>query len=128
MSNTEPVNLSKLRSYVGDSDSDVKDMINLFLQIIPQQKEKLQKAIQERNWGNLNYTAHQIKPSLDILGLSEAKEKAKVIETLAKTGTEEKLMKQLVDELSQELEDVCNELTSSFNKEDDSNTMEPLSK
>ncbi len=114
MSEADSINLSKLRSYVGNNESDVKDMINLFLQLIPQQKEKLLAAVKEHNWKNLNYTSHQIKPSLDILGLTEAKEKARIIESLSKTGMEAKMIKQLVEELSHELEDVCKELKTNF--------------
>jgi len=99
---------------VGNKTSDVEDMIQLFLQIIPKQKEKLEKAFKQRNWGDLNYTSHQIKPSLDILGLQEAKEKAKIIENLSKTGTNVKLIEQFVTDLCQELNDVCNELSTSF--------------
>jgi len=114
MASSDSINLNKLRSYVGDNDSDVEDMIKLFLQIIPKQKKGLIKASEEHNWNNLNYLSHQIKPSLDILGLHEAKEKARVIENLSKTGIEVKLMEQFVNELCDELDVVCNNLASTF--------------
>ena len=45
MSETNLFNLDKLRSYVGNNNADVKDMIALFLEIIPAQKQKLQNAL-----------------------------------------------------------------------------------
>jgi HPt (histidine-containing phosphotransfer) domain-containing protein len=114
MPDTNSINLTKLRSYVGDNTSDVEDMIQLFLQIIPKQKERLEKAFEQHNWEDLNYTSHQIKPSLDILGLQEAKEKAKIIESLSKTGNNIELLEQFVTGLCQDLNDVCNELSTIF--------------
>ncbi len=114
MLGNDSINLSKLRSYVGNNTSDVEDMIKLFLQIIPKQREKLKTAYKQRDWKALNYTSHQIKPSLDILGLHGAKEKASIIENLSKTGAEVKLIEQFVNELCQELNDVCNELSTIF--------------
>ncbi|RLD87674.1 MAG: hypothetical protein DRJ09_09815 [Bacteroidetes bacterium] len=114
MTNNSSINLNKLRSYVGENETDVEDMIKLFLQIIPEQKKKLQTALEKHDWENLNYTAHQIKPSLDILGLEEAKEKARVIENLAKTGIEVKVMEQFVTELCLSLDKICSELTTTF--------------
>ncbi len=109
------IDLSKLRSYVGEKETDVEDMIQLFLQIMPEQKKKLQDALKEHHWENLNYTAHQIKPSLDILGLQDAKEKARIIENLAKTGIEVKMMEQLVNELCKSLDEIFSVLTQTYN-------------
>jgi HPt (histidine-containing phosphotransfer) domain-containing protein len=116
MSETNLFNLDKLRSYVGNNNADVKDMIALFLEIIPAQKQKLQNALNKSDWGTLNYISHQIKPSLDILGLNATKEKARAIESLAKTGNEEEVIRKFVTELCQELDAICKNLRTEMEK------------
>ena len=116
MSETNLFNLDKLRSYVGNNNADVKDMIALFLEIIPAQKQKLQNALKKSDWGTLNYISHQIKPSLDILGLNATKEKARAIESLAKTGNEEEVIRKFVTELCQELDAICKNLRTEMEK------------
>ena len=116
MSETNLFNLDKLRSYVGNNNADVKDMIALFLEIIPAQKQKLQNALKKSDWGTLNYISHQIKPSLDILGLNATKEKARAIESLAKTGNEEEVIRKFVTELCQELDTICKNLRTEMEK------------
>ena len=106
------LNLEKLRSYLGGNKTDVKDMVSLFLSIIPEQKRKMEKALKEQDWDTLNYISHQIKPSLDIFGLSGTKEKARVVESLAKTGDEVEVIKKIVAELTEELDIICKELRS----------------
>ncbi len=106
MSKVNKISLDKLRAYVGNNDSDIKDMIELFRQTVPVQKSKMELFMSERDWDNLNYIAHQMKPSLDILGLDASKEKARIIESLAKTGEETELLKKFVAELSTDLDEV----------------------
>ena len=110
------INLDKLKSYVGNKESDIKEMIILFLQLIPEQKEKMQDAFENKEWNKLNYIAHQLKPSMDIFGLSGSKEKARIIESLAKTGEEVDLIENFVKELSNELDEVCDALRELFSR------------
>lgn len=110
MSSADKINLKKLQSHVGNNASDAEDMIKLFLQIVPKQIKKLKKAVEQQNWENLHYISHQIKPTLDILGLKDALKNAEIIEEYAKTGTEVEVIKQFVNELSQELKEACNKL------------------
>jgi HPt (histidine-containing phosphotransfer) domain-containing protein len=116
MPETNHLNLEKLRSYVGDNSSDVKDMISLFLEIIPSQRKKMKNALKSNDWETLNYVAHQIKPSLDILGLSATKEKAKSVESLAKEKSDEDTIRRYVNELCQELDTICKSLRKEMNK------------
>jgi len=76
----------------------------------------LQNALKKSDWGTLNYISHQIKPSLDILGLNATKEKARAIESLAKTGNEEEVIRKFVTELCQELDTICKNLRTEMEK------------
>jgi len=109
-------NLEKLRSYVGNNSSDIKDMITLFLEIIPSQREKMKKALETNDLETLKYVTHQIKPSLDILGLSATKEKAKTIENLAKVNSDMETIKKNVNELCNELDTICRDLKLELGK------------
>ncbi len=110
MLKTNKINLDKLRTYVGNNDSDIKEMVELFRQTIPVQKNKMEQFTKNCDWDNLNYIAHQMKPSLDILGLEASTEKARIIESLAKTGDEIELLKKFVHELTMELDDISKAL------------------
>ena len=116
MSKTDSIDLKTLKSYIGNNDEDVIEMIELFLQLTPSQMAQMKISIDQNNWQSLNYIAHQIKPSLDVLGFQTAKEKAGTIEKLSKTREEPELIKKFVDELSEILETICTDLTNLRNQ------------
>jgi len=112
MSKTDSIDIKALRSYIGNNDDDAIEMIELFLQLIPSQMAQMKISLAQKNWHSLNYMAHQIKPSLDVLGFQTAKEKAGTIEKLTKTGEDTELIKKYVDELSKLLDTICEDLTN----------------
>ena len=116
MSKTDSIDLKTLKSYIGNNDDDVIEMIELFLQLIPSQMAQMKVSLAQNDWQSLNYIAHQIKPSLDVLGFKKAKEKAGTIEKLAKTKEEPELIKRFVDEFAGLLETICADLTNLLNQ------------
>jgi len=110
MSNINSIGLETLKSYIGNNDADIIEMIALFLQITPSHVKQMKISLAQNDWQSLNYIAHQIKPSLDILGFQTAKAKASVIENLTTTGDEAELIKKMVDELFTLLDGICKDL------------------
>ena len=116
MSKTDSIDLKTLKSYIGNNDEDVIEMIELFLQLIPSQMAQMKISIDQNDWQSVNYISHKIKPTLDVLGFKTAKEKAGTIEKLAKTGEKPELIKRFVEELSEILETICTDLTNLRNQ------------
>ena len=116
MSKTDSIDLKTLKSYIGNNNEDIIEMIELFLQLIPSQMAQMKISIDQNDWQSVNYISHQIKPSLDVLGFKTAKEKAGIIEKLAKTGEKPELIKRFMEELSEILETICTDLTNLRNQ------------
>ncbi len=62
------------------------EMINLFIDDIPQQVSEIKKAVEENNLNSLSANAHKLKPTLQYVGLSEAYGIVKELERIGKTG------------------------------------------
>lgn len=116
MSKTDSIDLKSLKSYIGNNDEDLIEMIELFLRVIPPQTAKMKVSLAQNDWQSLNYIAHQIKPSLDVLGFKKANKKAETIEKLTKTKEEPELIKKIVDELAGLLETICTDLANLLNQ------------
>lgn len=74
--------IKKILVYVGNDKTQLKEMIDLFLQTIPKEFEKLEQAIVDENWDQAYEISHRIKPSMEILQFKNAT--AKFIELHAK--------------------------------------------
>jgi PAS domain S-box-containing protein len=77
--------LTYLRSVSGNNENFVKEMVETFVQSIPQSLSDLQEALGQSNSEKLARVTHQIKPSLTLLGLDSLREKAVGLEGAFKT-------------------------------------------
>lgn len=84
------IDKSKLGELYGD-DMDFKTMVfETFLEEIPSQLEELKSEIENDNWEEVAKVAHKMKPSLGMVGLPEAEETLRIIEsTIKKDGINE---------------------------------------
>lgn len=94
--------LSYLRSVSGNNESFVKEMVETFVQSIPQSLQDLEEAMNESDLPKLARITHQIKPSLSLLGLNSLRDAAVSLEDQFKTNTS------LNNELHHQLEDFIN--------------------
>lgn len=66
--------IEKILVYVGNDKTQIEEMIDLFLQTIPKEFDKLEQAIIDKNWEQAYEFSHRIKPSMEILQFKNATE------------------------------------------------------
>jgi len=96
-------NLEYIKELSEDNESFFKDFIKLFMKNTPETLSSLITGVTNSDWEKVRQAAHKMKPSLNYLGMKEARELASTIETKAKdlTGTEE------IPKLAEELKVFC---------------------
>jgi HPt (histidine-containing phosphotransfer) domain-containing protein len=78
------LDLSYLKSVASGSKEFMIDIIELFLNQIPDYFEQLDQYIKEENWHFVGELAHKIKPSLTFMGVNSAMENMAEIENNAR--------------------------------------------
>jgi len=80
---TKLFDLGHLRKVSGDNHEFIREMMQTFVQSIPLLLADMEKAMNETNWRTVARIAHQVKPSLALLGAHTLKDVAIQIETKA---------------------------------------------
>jgi dihydrodipicolinate synthase/N-acetylneuraminate lyase len=62
----------KILVYVGNDEKQVAEMMELFLRTIPLEMQKLENEIICGNWKKASEISHRIKPSMEILQITNA--------------------------------------------------------
>ena len=82
------VNLSILRSLVGNDEAVLARFIGIFTNETPQQMTALRQFLEEKDWENASHTAHTIKSQCGYFGLEEACDLCQQIESEPATAME----------------------------------------
>ncbi len=80
------LDLSYLEDITGGDGDVMLEMINLFIDDIPQQILEIKKAVEDNDLKAVAANAHKLKPTLQYVGLSDAHEIVKELEHIGKTG------------------------------------------
>src|SRR5690349_18612029 len=84
MKNTSNLyNLKKL-SGVEHPENFAKEVIELFLNNIPVESQKMLQACTEKNWELVYFLAHKMKASIDLLNIEMLKNDIRLVEKFAK--------------------------------------------
>lgn len=78
-------NLSYLREVSGNNEEFIQEMIQTFISTLPQIIFDMAEAMDTKDWEKLSRLAHQIKPSLTLMGLQTLRDKVVQIEERGKT-------------------------------------------
>ncbi len=78
----------------------VKEMINLFLNSVPQSVTELQAAIDAADWHKVKTIAHRIKPSFGFIGAKNIQEQLSNMERNAIEAPDVVLQKQLLEKIA----------------------------
>ncbi len=106
MKDSKPYCLDKLAQYVGNDESQVKEMINLFLTTIPPDIDQLKKFSEKKEWFEVYKLAHKIKPSFEVFAMDDILEDIKKIEHLAKEDNADSTLNEYLHRLSVNFESV----------------------
>lgn len=85
---------------MSDGDTDMKKMmLEMMLEEIPAEIEKMNALIQEGNWKTLKEVSHKMKSTLSFVGNPEMTESNKIIEEIAKSEGAYDRLPTLIDSL-----------------------------
>ena len=87
--------LALLRAYLGDDTRQVKEMLELFLENIPNDLKELTLLCEKNDIENTRKVAHRIKSSVKFFGLNEIGEILQKMEFLSKENTQKNNSKPL---------------------------------
>jgi PAS domain S-box-containing protein len=74
--------LSYLKTISGDNGEFIREMVQTFVQSVPVLLADLENAMNHSDWSKVSRIAHQIKPSLTLMGIHQLKESVIQIEAI----------------------------------------------
>lgn len=109
--------LEYLRNISGNNHEFIKEMLQTFVQSIPVSLKEMEEALTLSDFTKLARVAHQIKPSMTLLGINHLKDSAVQIEDLAKNTKAPSLELQLnVLEFIQTCREIISDLEDELRK------------
>lgn len=78
---------SYLQTVSGNNEEFIREMIQTFIQTIPPILSEMSASVGSGDWVKLSRLAHQIKPSLSLMGMNELRTRLSHIEEYGKTKT-----------------------------------------
>jgi PAS domain S-box-containing protein len=109
--------LEYLKNMSGNNQEFIKEMLQTFVQSIPNSLREMEDALNLSDFAKLARVTHQIKPSMTLLGINHLKDLAVQIEGLAKIGKAPILELQLnVMEFTQTCRDIISDLVEELKK------------
>ena len=78
--------LEQLMKFSRGNLTDVRQMVELFIQQTPLSLAELRKALESHDLEAVHNTAHRIKPTIDLLAMTDPAGEVRQVETLARIG------------------------------------------
>ncbi len=116
MNEKKPYKLDKLSQYVGNDESQIKEMITIFLDTIPPDIAMLQEMADKKEWQGAYEVAHRIKPSFDVFEMDEMLNEIRRIEKIASENNVEGNLADYVKGLSKKFDKIILLLQAEFEK------------
>lgn len=101
--------LNYLRTISSNNTEFIKEMVQTFVQSVPGLLSQMEEAMTNSDWSTCSRLAHQIKPSLTLMGIHQLKDAAMQIEGSANNPTASSVS--LTKKFIQNCKDVILELT-----------------
>ena len=87
--NLKFINLTYLNSMSGGSQEIMKEMVEIFLEQLPEFRKGMKKAIETKDWKLLSDVAHKAKSSMAILGINELRQRLADLEISIKESKQQ---------------------------------------
>jgi HPt (histidine-containing phosphotransfer) domain-containing protein len=108
-------NLAKVYAISDDDKDFVLQIINLFVEEVPQDLKQLKEGIKAKNHTQAYGFAHKMKPTLDLLGMESAFEEILQIEQWTRDQGKKKEIKEIYKSLSARIDAALSEVKKDFN-------------
>ncbi len=90
-----------LRAFLGDDTQQIKEMLELFLENIPNDLKELNLYCEKDDVENVRKSAHKLKSSVKLFGLKEVGEILQKMEILSKENPPKSQLKTLMTQVNQ---------------------------
>jgi HPt (histidine-containing phosphotransfer) domain-containing protein len=107
---TKHFDLNYLKTISGNNREFIREMVQTFVLSIPQLLTNMENALSESDWVTISRIAHQVKPSLTLMGIHQLKESAVQIEEITESQRDE-ASRQKIKSFIQSCRNVIAELT-----------------
>jgi HPt (histidine-containing phosphotransfer) domain-containing protein len=87
--------LNYLKTISDDNREFIREMVETFIQSIPKLLNEMDEALHVGEWSKVSRIAHQMKPSLTLLGIHRLKESAIKIEEISETPDSDSAKRQV---------------------------------
>ena len=114
--NHQITDLTYLNDLADGNFDFVAEMINMFLNSVPQSVSDLSAAIDNNDWDKVKSIAHRIKPSFGFVGVKNIQEILNQMERNAMEAPDPVAQKKMVLQVSQALEKCVAELQLALDK------------
>ena len=110
MSEQALYNLEKLYALSDGNSEFVTHMVNMFVKMVPDFQERISNSYDSGDLKDVGDAAHKIKPSLDMMGIDSLYQPIRDLEKEGRSGEEPAKVQELMAEVSQTLDRVCEQL------------------
>lgn len=100
-----------LTAFAGGDTVRMKKYVGMFLQIAPQQLEKIRTAMNASDWDSVRANAHSLKPQITYMGIKEGEAIIKQIENDAASRTNVEALPAMFSQL----EELCSKAIVELN-------------
>ena len=107
--------LKQLKKLADGDDDFVKEMIELFVENAPINLDEIKASLDNKDYNSIGYLAHKIKPSLDLMGLSNLKKDIIKLEELSQYGEDYDKISKIIVNLDSYCKVVISDLKKDFN-------------
>jgi|GEM_PF-520208 len=104
--------LSPLEKISGGDKETIRQVVRLFIKQTPEAVDQIKKAYANSELDAVAKTAHRIKPTIDLLGISRSAQDVRAVESLAKEGAVGADLEAAIGRLETELHSVVAELAA----------------
>jgi HPt (histidine-containing phosphotransfer) domain-containing protein len=105
-------NFNEIKKFVGDDKTALKQMLQIFVDNAPVTLSELNKSFADQDTSKINYYAHKLKTSIDLLNIEKLKQAIREIENKAKSGEDTETYRSILDMVNE----ILPEIIESINK------------
>lgn len=103
-------NLDTLSEIVDHDEKELKEMLQMFIELSPSIQEEMIEAHEEYNYKKLSNLAHKLKSNLRLLEIDELVDVARSIEKKSKDATDRQGIDELMDKINKTLPDIVSQI------------------
>lgn len=111
---TKGYNLNEIRKFVGEDQNALKQMLEIFIENAPKTLSELNRSFNEKDSSKVNYYAHKLKNSIDLLNIEKLKLVIREIENKAKDEETSDGLKPMIDIVNEVLPEIIESIKMSI--------------